>query len=599
MKKLLLLAVFVCSLFAWGQPPPDCAHGFCAGVGSPLSPRIPCKAGNKYTQLDSPGTSWSCTGVPPNWLQDGGSGTPLFAFQGYGDSYVSGVGATTPAIGSGFAQLARTIPAVPATNNGVSGLNSDSINFNVWTQAQPSPQQASAYLFNSGSNDDHNCGVSAACLANFSETANSSISYLAIPNQERVFGSACTQTAGTWTADTGSYPAPSPLYYLAPGSAVSASGTGAILTCTVPSRVASTRVGLNFQVTNAQTGTFTVTVDGVPQTDSCSGTTTFTSAPCGANLLTRTTVMFRQEFTGTSGTSHAVVITTTNAAKVDVTAVDTITPSPQANSNYVAVLGPNAGFDTSNTYNALLLSIANRFAADGARVAYADQQAGTPGVNSTTDTAITATANCTASTQSDHPNDVCGYYHLAQTVVNATKAAGWNIFGAPQALNTPVGATIVSTAGSTTAPSLTSSVDLTTGWRFPVTGQAEWTSGGFDMLILSSGNLFFRSNYFLRWSSAGASTSGNDTGISRGAAGVISIDTTTAQNGLGIVKTAAVLPGVLYSAAGTALPTCAAGIKGQSAVVSDATTPTYLGTYTSGGAVAAAVLCNGTNWVTH
>jgi hypothetical protein len=340
-------------------------------------------------------------------------------------------------MGGGFAQLAKTIPAVPSTNNGVSGLNSDSINFNVWTIAQPSPQQASAYLFNSGSNDDHNCGVTAACLANFSETANSSISYLAIPNQERVFGSACTQTSGTWTADTTAYPIPAPTYYLNPGTAVSASGSGAILTCTVPSRAVSTRVGLNFQVTNSQTGTFTVTVDGVAQTDSCSGTTTFTSAPCGANLLTLSTTVFRQEFIGTSGTSHTVVITTTNAAKVNVTAVDAITSAPQVNSNYVAVLGPNAGFDTGGTYNTLLGSIANQFASDGARVAFANQQAGTPGVNDTTDTATTATANCTASTQSDHPNDVCGYFHLAQTVVNATKAVGWNLFGTPQAFSNP------------------------------------------------------------------------------------------------------------------------------------------------------------------
>lgn len=56
---------------------------------------------------------------------------------------------------------------------------------------------------------------------------------------------------------------------------------------------------------------------------------------------------------------------------------------------------------------------------------------------------------------------------------------------------------------------------------------------------------------------------------------------------------------VIYSAAGTALPSCVSGIKGQEAVVSDSTTPTYLGTYASGGAVASPVMCNGTNWVTY
>jgi hypothetical protein len=74
MRKLFLLAVFVCSISAWGQPPPDCSRGFCAGMGSPMSPHIPCRAGNKYTQLDAPGTSWSCTGVPPDWAIDASSG---------------------------------------------------------------------------------------------------------------------------------------------------------------------------------------------------------------------------------------------------------------------------------------------------------------------------------------------------------------------------------------------------------------------------------------------------------------------------------------------------------------------------------------------
>lgn len=59
------------------------------------------------------------------------------------------------------------------------------------------------------------------------------------------------------------------------------------------------------------------------------------------------------------------------------------------------------------------------------------------------------------------------------------------------------------------------------------------------------------------------------------------------------------LPNTLYSAAGTPLPTCVAALKGQQTTVSDATSPTYLGTYVSGGAVTVPVICNGTSWVTH
>jgi len=76
---------------------------------------------------------------------------------------------------------------------------------------------------------------------------------------------------------------------------------------------------------------------------------------------------------------------------------------------------------------------------------------------------------------------------------------------------------------------------------------------------------------------------------------VNSIKTTTTGLSYGGI----LMPVTIYSAAGTALPSCAAGTKGGMAIVSDATTPTYLATYASGGAVVAPVMCNGTNWVTY
>lgn len=55
----------------------------------------------------------------------------------------------------------------------------------------------------------------------------------------------------------------------------------------------------------------------------------------------------------------------------------------------------------------------------------------------------------------------------------------------------------------------------------------------------------------------------------------------------------------IYSAAGTPLPTCNAGAEGTWAAISDATTPTYNGAYTSGGTVHVPVYCDGTGWKTH
>jgi hypothetical protein len=63
------------------------------------------------------------------------------------------------------------------------------------------------------------------------------------------------------------------------------------------------------------------------------------------------------------------------------------------------------------------------------------------------------------------------------------------------------------------------------------------------------------------------------------------------------------LSNLIYSAAGTALPTCAVGIKGAQATVSDALTPLYMIAYSSGGGITTEVICsfNGTTytWLTH
>lgn len=99
----------------------------------------------------------------------------------------------------------------------------------------------------------------------------------------------------------------------------------------------------------------------------------------------------------------------------------------------------------------------------------------------------------------------------------------------------------------------------------------------------------------------GAIRGTQDTSLYRTAAKTISIG--VGGDSTGTLKYALYTPGVIYSAAGTALPTCSSTTKGTTAVVSDATTPTYMSAYTSGGAITAAVICSydGTtySWLTH
>lgn len=56
---------------------------------------------------------------------------------------------------------------------------------------------------------------------------------------------------------------------------------------------------------------------------------------------------------------------------------------------------------------------------------------------------------------------------------------------------------------------------------------------------------------------------------------------------------------LLPSSTIAALPTCTAALKGTMRVVTNATTPTYNGTLTAGGAVVVPVMCNGSAWTSH
>jgi hypothetical protein len=356
--------------------------------------------------------------------------TPIFQFSGFGDSYVYGAGAVNPATQSGFALIAQGVHA-PSTNYAISGSTAPRIAKQVFANWAAFPSMPSVAFIDGGANDgsQDTCGGGATtvCMKNFSQAMNAAIARTAIPTSTRIMASTAT-ASGAWTADSALAIMVNP-YRSNPGTAMTASSSGASLTFSVPSSDSSI-VGVTFEVANSQTGTFTVSVDGTLQTDLCSGTTTFTSAPCSTNLLQETVAPFRQAFAVTPNTSHTVVITTTNSALVDVVSVDWIDSATAATMNPTFVMGPNAVFQYATTYNTVLKSIADGLLANGLPVYYVDQINGTPGVNSTTDLSTTATATCNASAQASHPNSSCGYVHMAQTVENVEQAVGYH-FSAP------------------------------------------------------------------------------------------------------------------------------------------------------------------------
>lgn len=89
-----------------------------------------------------------------------------------------------------------------------------------------------------------------------------------------------------------------------------------------------------------------------------------------------------------------------------------------------------------------------------------------------------------------------------------------------------------------------------------------------------------------------------DTAMFRTAAGQITFGNLLVNSQNGQLIYAQWTPGVTYSAAGTAVPTCNAAADGTRIYASDITTATYRAAYVSGGTNKGALLCiNGTGWV--
>lgn len=210
----------------------------------------------------------------------------------------------------------------------------------------------------------------------------------------------------------------------------------------------------------------------------------------------------------------------------------------------------------------------------------------------------------------------------AANVIFLLSSPNNNLQVATGGLNIPGGALTVGASGFNPAANI---VTFTGNWPFGTnfllsntsSGGAPWNiisegSGEFAgalhlnngtnvPLTLGSNLAIVPGNGDIAWSQTSntAPSTAQNVGLTSPATATLSCDTSTAANGICLFKLARVAHGVIYSAAGTAIPSCVAGLNGQEAVVSDATTPTFLATYASGGGVVSPVMCNGSNWVTY
>lgn len=353
---------------------------------------------------------------------------------GFGTSYTLGTGTLTPQAQSVFALLTKSIPNNPPNfNQAIGGSTAVDVGNIELLQFVPSPTLSALALGDIGANDAA-CGVSAACVANFTAELTANLAWVTVPYLYRQMGS--TGTGANWTADT-TLPIAATLI-TSPGTPVQTTTNGASKSFTV-ANATTTKIGLVWEVTNSQAGSFTVTIDGSPVTDPCSGSTTFISGPCGGLTLQtglgNTTSAFAKEFTVAVQASHTVVVTTTNTSKVNILCVYSIPPAGALGVNKFFLANSNAAFTNFATYNTATASVTAQLLADGLPVYAVDQISGTPGVNATTDLATGATASCDASTTASHPNSQCGVLHFSQTFYNTELAAGVVFGQTPTAQN--------------------------------------------------------------------------------------------------------------------------------------------------------------------
>jgi len=161
---------------------------------------------------------------------------------------------------------------------------------------------------------------------------------------------------------------------------------------------------------------------------------------------------------------------------------------------------------------------------------------------------------------------------------------------------------ILAEDGAKNAPAYSYSGHTPYGWYYR-SGVQELSANGAAVIQVSAAALTIgNATPSLQFAPGDVTTTSPDTFLQRSAAGKVKLGSTSGGTEGTLIGSAVNVnqfqPLTLYSAAGTPLPAAAAGNKGYLAVVSDATAPTYNANYTSGGAVVALVISDGTNWKT-
>jgi hypothetical protein len=449
-----------------------------AGI-SPVSGNVPLTASNVGAQPATTSTITPALNSPLTLSETGGlvALKRIDQLASFGDSFGAGQGVNDYSLS--YAGLLQGDVPAPVWDFAISGTNMDWYALQAFNNWNPSPTVTNVALISGSENDGSCASATATCAKRFTLSAQFLYAWPTIPFANKVLASACTQTSGTWTAYTStgnptlgqSLTLPTFTKQQAPGTAMSTTGS-AVLTCTITTPTPTSRVGVMYAPLNSSTSSFTATVDGVAATDSGSGTTTFSGAPMQTTFSGVQTIgAYRQEYVGTTGTTHTVVFTATGGASFPLTVIGIDAPIANSPSNNILLqISQNQNWAGYAFWNTTMQALSANFKAEGLAVNFLD------GVNGITDAGVTylerstgdaansANANCAAPNVANHPNnciqeDIRRLVLASQPSLTAPDGTTGFRFASPNivynmALKNPVfGAPLTFYAGAITAAS--------------------------------------------------------------------------------------------------------------------------------------------------
>lgn len=355
-------------------------------------------------------------------------------------------------------------------------------------------------------------------------------------------------------------------------------------------------------------GTFTVSIDGVVQTDTIGGASPLVSQPSPAWITDPGVPYFGRavglaRFTTTPGTHNVCINVTSSTSASNPVAFLGFAIPPAGGQKGTASPKTFAGgvirdLNDGNSTNTSTLNSLNRTAAsilsgDGLNVNFVDVRSVT---NTTLDMSGSATQNCPASTSPGaHPND-CGYAHMAQAFSSAINFSSASPIKQPLVLdNIPVPSDSVNGTNGAALGSFPSST----------IASGTWCAVKFGSVCYGLTGTLYNSTYKTTVLTAGDS-------LSDGVAFSFAPANATAaqiQSGIknfwnkngsfvqGPFSMSSGGTGTLTPQAFASLAACSGGTEGSFAAINDSSVSVAGATITGGGGNHVLGYCNATNWV--